>query len=80
MGANALRDHVHMTSAQRGGGGVTQCVTNKTDRLRECVTKGGGGPKSRKFCGQPVLIGCVKCGDGVSKIPKILRTSYVHGH
>ena len=29
-----------------GGGGVTQYVKNTTDRLRECVTKGGGGPKS----------------------------------
>ena len=26
-----------------GGGGVTQYVTNTTDRLRECVTKGGEG-------------------------------------
>ena len=36
-----------MTSCSRG---VTQCVTNSTDRLRECVTKGGGGPKYWKFC------------------------------
>ena len=26
-----------------GGGGGTQYVTNTTDRLRECVTKGGEG-------------------------------------
>ena len=26
-----------------GGRGVTQYVTNTTDRLRECVTKGGEG-------------------------------------
>ena len=35
-----------------GGGGVDHYVTNTTDRLRECVTKGGGGPKSQKFCGR----------------------------
>ena len=34
-----------MTSALRGRG-VTQYVTNTTDRLRECVTKGGGNPKN----------------------------------
>ena len=34
-----------MTSALRGGGGVSQCVTNTSDRLRECVTKGGRGSK-----------------------------------
>ena len=31
-----------MTSALRGEG-VTQYVTNTTDRLRECMTKGGEG-------------------------------------
>ena len=31
-------------------GGVTQSVTNSTDRLRECVTKGGKGvQKNQKF-------------------------------
>ena len=39
-----------------GGGGVTQYVTNTTDRLRVCVTKGGGGPKSQKFCGRHLSI------------------------
>ena len=38
-----------MTSALRGGGGVTQYVTNTTDRLRECVTKGGRGSKIPKI-------------------------------
>ena len=28
-----------------GGRGVARHVTNTTDKLRECVTKGGGGPK-----------------------------------
>ena len=28
-----------------GERGVTQYVTNTTDMLRECMTKGGGGPK-----------------------------------
>ena len=37
-----------MTSRSRGGGGVTQCVTNSTDRLRECGTKGGRGSKNVK--------------------------------
>ena len=32
-----------MTSRSRGGEGVVQNVTNSTDRLRECVTKGGEG-------------------------------------
>ena len=31
------------------GEGGSQKVTNSTDRLHECVTKGGGGPKSRKI-------------------------------
>jgi len=30
-----------VTSAVRGGRGVTQYVTNTTDRLHECVTRGG---------------------------------------
>ena len=38
-----------MTSRSRGGEGVTQCVTNSTDRLRECVTKGGRGSKMLKI-------------------------------
>ena len=40
----------YMMSALRGRE-VTQYVINTTDRLREGVTKGGGGPKSQKFCG-----------------------------
>ena len=32
-----------------GGGGVTQYVTNTTDRLRECVTKRGRGSKIPKI-------------------------------
>ena len=35
-----------------------------------------------RFCGQIVLIGCVKCGQGGgrgSKNPKILRTSFMYG-
>ena len=44
-----LRDHPQMTSSSRGKG-VTQSVTNSTDMLRECVTKGGGGPKMWKIC------------------------------
>ena len=32
-----------------GGRGV---VTNKSDRLRECMTTGGEGPKWQKFCGR----------------------------
>ena len=35
-----------MTSHSRGGGGVTQSVTNSTDRLRECMT--GRGVKKPK--------------------------------
>ena len=31
-------------------------MTNKTDRLRECVTNKGGGPKSQKFCGRHLSI------------------------
>ena len=34
----------------RSRGEVTLSVTNSTDRLRECVTKGGGGPKTPKIC------------------------------
>ena len=41
-----------MTSALRGERGVTQCVSNTIDRLRECVTKGGWGQKSQNFCGR----------------------------
>ena len=40
-----LRDHVHMTSAQRGEGGFKNWPilrTDKTDRLREMRTRGGG--------------------------------------
>ena len=47
-----IRDHVPMTSAQRGG----------------------GGSRIAQFCGQTVLIGCVKCGrggGGSHKSPKI---------
>ena len=40
---STLRGDTYMTSALRGGGGVTQYVTNTTDRLREYVTKGGEG-------------------------------------
>ena len=36
-----------MMSRYRGKGG-TQSMTNSTDRLRECVTK--GGPKTPKIC------------------------------
>ena len=36
-----------MTS--RRGGGVTKCVTNNTDRLRECVTRGKRGQKCENF-------------------------------
>ena len=36
-----------MTSRSRGEG-VTQSETNSTDRLRECVTKGGEGSKNPK--------------------------------
>ena len=32
-----------------GGRGVSQYVTNNTDRLRECVTKGGRGSKIPKI-------------------------------
>ena len=38
---HGIRDDTYMTSALRGG--VTQYVTNTTDRLRECVTKGREG-------------------------------------
>ena len=31
------------------GGGVTQYVTNTTDRLRECMTKGGGVQNPKNF-------------------------------
>ena len=30
--------------------GITQSVINFSDRLRECMTKGGGGPKTLKIC------------------------------
>ena len=43
------RGDTYMTSALRGGGGVSQCVTNTSDRLRECVTKGGRGSKIPKI-------------------------------
>ena len=29
---------------------VANFANDKTDRLRETANKGGGGPKSRKFC------------------------------
>ena len=32
-------------SINDGGRGVAQCVTNSTDRLRECVKKGEGSEK-----------------------------------
>ena len=37
-----------MTSRWRGGEGGCQNVTNSTDRLRECVTKGGRGSRNVK--------------------------------
>ena len=51
-----LREHTHMTSALRGGGGVGP----KADRVIQlskggCVnlrTRGGGGTKIPKFCGR----------------------------
>ena len=45
MHKHRMRGDTYMTSALRGGGGVAQYVTNTTDRLHECVTKGGEGPK-----------------------------------
>ena len=39
-----------MKSRSRGEGGVTQSVTNSTDRLRECVMKVGGVQKTQKIC------------------------------
>ena len=42
-----------MTSRSRGEG-VTQSMTNSTDRLRECVTGGVQNPK--KFCGRHLSI------------------------
>ena len=44
--------------------------------------RGEGGWRYAQFCRRIVVIGCMKCGrggGGESKIPKILRTSYVHG-
>ena len=41
--------------------------------------RGKRGSRSGQICGRTVLIGCVKCRRGGSKIPKILRMSYVHG-
>ena len=40
----------------RTDGGVTQYVTNSTDRLRECVRV----PKIRKFCGRHLSIAPLK--------------------
>ena len=37
-----------MMSRWGGGEGGCQNVTNSTDRLRECVTKGGRGSKKAK--------------------------------
>ena len=64
-----------MTSAQRGGGGgVSQYVTNNSDRLRECVTKGrGGGPKSGKFCGRHLSI--VPKGSSISYLRPFAKFS-----
>ena len=52
-----IRDHVPMTSAQRGG----------------------GGSRIAQFCGQTVLIGCVKCRQGEVKNPQNFADTYVHG-
>ena len=49
MWSYTKRGDTYMTSALRGEG-VSQYVTNTSDRLRESVTK-RRGPKSRKFCG-----------------------------
>ena len=51
--------------------------------IKDVRTEGGrGGLRIARFCGQIVLIGCVKCGqrgEGGLKIPKILRTSFMYG-
>ena len=38
------------------GEGVTQYMTNTTDRLHESMTKGEGCPKSQKICGRHLSI------------------------
>ena len=48
-----IRGDPFITFAPRGGRGVRKvanCANGSTDRLRENANKGGGGPKSRKFC------------------------------
>ena len=61
---------------------LAQLETLDERKLGDVRTEGGkGGSRIAQFCGRIRLIGCVKCGqgEGGSKIPKILWTSYVHG-
>ena len=41
-------------------------MTNSTDRLRECVTKGGGGPKIAKICVTSFMDGPIRREGDVS--------------